>query len=51
MLIVLSSCLEIKYTRCVTNVLNQNGDVAKRASFATFAVSIVDNLCLLQRYE
>ena len=29
------------------NVLNQNVNVTKRANFATFAISIVDNLSLL----
>ena len=30
-------------------VLNQNVDKTKRKRFATFAVSIVGNLCLLQQ--
>ena len=52
MLIVLSSCLkcpimviqnhkkyiEIKYTRSLNYVLNQNVNVTKRARFATFAI-------------
>ena len=29
------------------NVLNQNVNVTKRGNFATFAISIVDNLSLL----
>ena len=64
MFIVLSSCLlylilviiyikyiEIKYTKNL-NVLNQNVNITKRARFATFAKSIVDNcFCLLQQYN
>ena len=41
----------MKYTENLNNVLNQNVNVAKRARFATFAVSIVDSLCLLQQYN
>ena len=35
----------------LNNILNQNVNVTKRAKFATFAISIVDNLCLLQKYK
>ena len=31
--------------------LESNINVPKRARFATFAVSILDNLCLLQQYK
>ena len=62
MFIVLSSCLlypivviynnyiEIKHTKNLKNVLNQNVNVTKRARFVAFAihVSVVDNLWLLQ---
>ena len=33
----------------MNTVLNQNVNVTKRARFATFAMSIVDKLCLLQQ--
>ena len=63
MFIVLSSCLlyptmliqsqkqyvEIKYTKNLNNVLNQNVNATKRKRFVTFATSIVDNLCLLYK--
>ena len=35
----------------MNTVLNQNVKVTKRARFATFAMSIVSNLCLLQQYK
>ena len=35
----------------LNNILNQNVNVTKRAKFATFAISIVDILCLLQKYK
>ena len=47
------SYIEIKYTKNLKNVLNQNVNVTKRARFVTFAihVSVVDNLWLLQHYK
>ena len=36
---------DIKYTKNLNNVLNQNVNETKRARFTTFALSIVDNLC------
>ena len=47
------SYIEIKYTKNLKNVLNQNVNVTKRARFVTFAihVSVVDNLWLLQQYK
>ena len=62
MFIVLNSCLlypimiiqpsyniyrELKYTKNLKNVLNKNVNETKRARSTTFAMSIVDNLCLL----
>ena len=45
-------CMEIKYMKSLNYVLNQNVNVTKRERFATFAVSIVDNLCsLLQEHK
>ena len=35
----------------MNTALNQNVNVTKRARFATFAMSIVGNLCLLQQYK
>ena len=35
--------------KILNNVLNTNVKVTKRARLATFTISIVDNLCLLQR--
>ena len=35
----------------MNTVLNQNVSVTKRVRFATFAMSIVDNLCSLQQYK
>ena len=35
---------EIKYAKNLDNILNQNVTVTKRSRFATFAISIVDNL-------
>ena len=50
MYIVLSSCYVVmKYARNLNYVLNQNVNVTKRERFATFAISIVDNLCLLMK--
>ena len=37
------------YKENVNKVLNQNVIMTKRASFAIFAISIVDNLSLLQQ--
>ena len=47
------SYIEIKYTKNLKNVLNQNVNVTKRARFVTFAihVRVVDNLWLLQQYK
>ena len=39
------------YTKSFNYVLNQNMNVNVNVRFATFALSIVDNLCLLQQYE
>ena len=33
----------------LNSFLNQNVNLTKRAKFASFATSIVDNLCLLQK--
>ena len=41
--------MEIKYVKSLNYVLNRNVNVTKRERFATFAVSIVDNLCSLQQ--
>ena len=38
-----------KIDKKLNNVLNANVKVTKPAKLATFAISIVDNLCLLQR--
>ena len=44
--------MEIKYMKSLNYVLNQNVNVTKKERFATFAVSIVDNLCsLLQEHK
>ena len=43
--------IEIKYTRKLNNVLNQNVKVTKLPRLLTFAISIIDNLCLLQQYK
>ena len=32
-------------------VLNQNVNVTKQARFATFAITMLDNFCLLQQYK
>ena len=60
-LIVLRSCLlYIPYNgtsnhnhnqKDLNNVLNQNINVKKRARFATFAISIANNFCLLQQQK
>ena len=39
----------MKYTKSLNYVLNQNVNVTKRARFATFAISTLDNFCLLQQ--
>ena len=55
MFIVLSSCLlypimSIQSYLIYRDInLNQNVNVTKRARFATFALSILDKFCLLQR--
>ena len=41
----------VKYTKILNYVLNQNVNVTKRARFATFTMSIVDNLCLLPQHK
>ena len=43
--------MEIKYAESFNYVLKQYVNVTKREKFATFSTSIVDNLCLLQRYK
>ena len=59
-LIVLSSCFTVPYNgtsnhnhnqKDLNNVLNQNINVKKRARFATFAISIANNFCLLQQQK
>ena len=42
---------DIKYAESLKYVLNQNVNMTKRERFTTFAISIVDNLCLLQQYQ
>ena len=36
-----------KYTKNLNYVVNKNVNMTKRARFATFARSIIENLCLL----
>ena len=43
--------MEIKYTKTLNDVLNQNVNVTKQTGFSTFAIGIVDKLCLLQQYK
>ena len=38
----------MKYTKSLNYVLDQNVNVTKQAKFATFAISIVENFCLLR---
>lgn len=40
--------MQIEYTKTLNDVLNQNTTTSKRARFAIFAVSVVDNLLLSQ---
>ena len=42
---------DIKYAESLNYVLNQNVNMTKRERFTAFAISIVDNLCLLQQYQ
>jgi len=37
--------------KSLRNVLNQNVNLTKRARFVTFAISNLDNLCILQQYN
>ena len=43
--------MEIKYTKTSNSILNQNVNVTEQTGFSTFAISIVDKLCLLQQYK
>ena len=43
--------IKVKYTKSLNYVLNHNVNVTKRPRFATFAISTVDNLCLLQQHQ
>ena len=47
----LNRYIGIRYTKNSNNVFNQNLNETKRARFTTFAISIVDNLYLLQQYK
>ena len=38
--------MQIEYTKTLNDVLNQNTTTSKRARFAIFAISVVDNLLL-----
>ena len=40
--------MQIEYTKTLNDVLNQNTTTSKRARFAIFAISVVDNLLLSQ---
>ena len=40
-----------KIHKTLKNVLNQNANVTKQPGFSTFAISIVDKLCLPQQYK
>ena len=40
--------MQIEYTKALNDVLNQNTTTSKRARFAIFAISVVDNLLLSQ---
>ena len=41
-------CIEIKYTKSMNYVLDQNVNVTKQARFATSTISMVENFCLLR---
>jgi len=43
--------IEIKYAKGLNYVLNQSINVTKLERFTAFAISIVDNLCLLLQYK
>ena len=39
---------ELEYTKTLNDVLNKNVTISKRARFAIFAISVLDNLWLSQ---
>ena len=47
--IIYNNYTEIKYTKHL-NALHQNANITKRARYAIFALSIVDDSCSLQHY-
>ena len=58
MFIVLNSCLQLysiivikSYIKWRENVWNQHVCMTKRAKFATLAISVIENLCLLQQHK
>ena len=48
--IIYNNYTEIKYTKHLNNALHQNANITKRARYAIFALSIVDDSCSLQHY-
>ena len=48
--IIYNKYTEIKYTKHLNNALHQNANITKRARYAIFALSIVDDSFLLQHY-
>ena len=48
---IICEYIEMKYTENLNNVLNQNVNMAKRARFATFAISIVSYCSSINRTQ